>query len=81
MKFGLMTQIQMPRPWDEECERRAYWHGLDQAAHAEAAGFDYFWITEQHFYVEIGHSCAPEMFLAALSQRTTTLRLLSKAMA
>jgi alkanesulfonate monooxygenase SsuD/methylene tetrahydromethanopterin reductase-like flavin-dependent oxidoreductase (luciferase family) len=75
MKFGLMTQIQMPRPWEAETERRAYWDGLDQAAHAEAVGFDYFWITEQHFYVEIGHSCAPEMFLAALSQRTTRMRL------
>ena len=75
MKFGLMAQIQMPRPWDEVTERQAYWNALEQAVHAEAVGFDYYWLTEQHFYVEIGHSASPEMMLAALSQRTTTIRL------
>ncbi|MSO65984.1 MAG: LLM class flavin-dependent oxidoreductase [Alphaproteobacteria bacterium] len=75
MKFGLMTQIQMPRPWHETTERTAFWNGLDQAVAAENAGFDYFWITEQHFFIEIGHCSSPEMFLAALSQRTKRLRL------
>jgi alkanesulfonate monooxygenase SsuD/methylene tetrahydromethanopterin reductase-like flavin-dependent oxidoreductase (luciferase family) len=75
MKFGLMTQIQIPRPWPEGAERLAYWQALDQAVAAERVGFEYFWITEQHFYSEIGHSSAPDMVLAALSQRTKTLRL------
>lgn len=75
MKFGLMTQIQIPRPWTETSERQAFWNGLDQAVAAEAVGFEYFWITEQHFFIEIGHCANPEMFLAALSQRTRTLRL------
>jgi len=75
MKFGLMTQIQMPRPWKENAEWRAYHDGLDQAVAAEAHGFEYFWITEQHFLAEIGHSSCPDMFLAALSQRTKTMRL------
>jgi alkanesulfonate monooxygenase SsuD/methylene tetrahydromethanopterin reductase-like flavin-dependent oxidoreductase (luciferase family) len=75
MKFGLMTQIQMPRPWTETTERQAFWDNLDQAAAAEAAGFEHFWITEQHFFIEIGHSSCPDMFLAALSQRTRTMRL------
>jgi alkanesulfonate monooxygenase SsuD/methylene tetrahydromethanopterin reductase-like flavin-dependent oxidoreductase (luciferase family) len=42
---------------------------------AEAAGFEYFWITEQHFLAEIGHAPASDMFLAALSQRTTAMRM------
>ena len=75
MKFGLMTQIQIPRPSTETSERHAFWTNLDQAVAAEAAGFTHFWITEQHFFVEIGHSSCPDMFLAALSQRTTRLRL------
>lgn len=75
MKFGLMTQIQMPRPWTETTEREAFWNNLDQAVAAEAAGFDHFWITEQHFFIEIGHSSCPDMFLAALSQRTHRMRL------
>lgn len=75
MKFGLMTQIQVPRPWTQTSERQAYWDTLDQAVAAEAAGFQHFWITEQHFFIEIGHASAPDMFLAALSQRTRTIRL------
>jgi alkanesulfonate monooxygenase SsuD/methylene tetrahydromethanopterin reductase-like flavin-dependent oxidoreductase (luciferase family) len=75
MKFGLMTQIQMPRPWTERTERQAFWDNLDQAVAAEAAGFEHFWITEQHFFIEIGHSSCPDMFLAALSQRTSRMRL------
>ena len=65
MKFGLMTQIQMPRPWTETTEREGFWHAIDQVVAAEAAGFDYFWITEQHFFIEIGHCSSPEMVLAA----------------
>jgi alkanesulfonate monooxygenase SsuD/methylene tetrahydromethanopterin reductase-like flavin-dependent oxidoreductase (luciferase family) len=75
MKFGLMTQLQMPRPWTDTSERQLFWDNLDQAVAAEAAGFEHFWITEQHFFIEIGHSSAPEMFLAALSQRTSRMRL------
>ena len=75
MKFGLMTQLQIPRPWHETSERDAFWHAIDQGAAAEQAGFRYFWITEQHFYSEIGHCSAPDLVLAALSQRTKTLRL------
>jgi alkanesulfonate monooxygenase SsuD/methylene tetrahydromethanopterin reductase-like flavin-dependent oxidoreductase (luciferase family) len=75
VKFGLMAQIQMPRPWQETTERQAFWHTLDEAVAAEAAGFDYFWITEQHFFIEIGHCAAPDMVLAALSQRTSRIRL------
>ena len=38
-------------------------------------GFDYYWITEQHFFLEIGHSACPDMLLAAISQRTKQIRL------
>ncbi len=75
MKFGLLSQIQVPRPWGETTERQTYWDNLDHAVAAEAAGFSHFWLTEQHFFAEIGHCAAPEMVLAALSQRTRTIRL------
>jgi alkanesulfonate monooxygenase SsuD/methylene tetrahydromethanopterin reductase-like flavin-dependent oxidoreductase (luciferase family) len=75
VKFGIMTQIQTPRPWTETTERTAYWNALDQGVAAEAAGFEYYWITEQHFLIEIGHASASDIFLAALSQRTKTLRM------
>lgn len=75
MKFGLMTQIQMPRPWEPDAEIHAYRNAIDQVVAAEAAGFTHFWVTEQHFFREIGHSPCPDMILSAVSQRTTTIRL------
>ncbi|MBV8915298.1 MAG: LLM class flavin-dependent oxidoreductase, partial [Acetobacteraceae bacterium] len=75
MKFGLMTQIQMPRPWSGEAELHAYHNAIAQAEAAEASGFGYYWVTEQHFFTEIGHSACPDMLLSAISQRTTSIRL------
>lgn len=45
MKFGLMCQLQMPRPWKPDAEQQAYRNFLDQAVAAEQAGFDYVWVT------------------------------------
>ena len=56
MKFGLMSQLQVPKPWAAETERKVYWQNLDHVAAAEDSGFSYFWLTEQHFFAEIGHS-------------------------
>ena len=77
MKFGLMAQMQAPKPWPEgeDVDYRIHWDTLNEAIHAEAVGFDHFWLTEHHFYEEIGHSSAPEVFLATLAARTTTLRI------
>jgi alkanesulfonate monooxygenase SsuD/methylene tetrahydromethanopterin reductase-like flavin-dependent oxidoreductase (luciferase family) len=42
---------------------------------ADTLGFDYIWEVEHHFLEEYSHSSAPEVFLAACSQRTTQIRL------
>jgi alkanesulfonate monooxygenase SsuD/methylene tetrahydromethanopterin reductase-like flavin-dependent oxidoreductase (luciferase family) len=75
VKFGLMTQIQMPQPWGPDAEMHAYHNAIAQAEASEASGFSHFWITEQHFFAEIGHSACPDMLLSAISQRTTRIRL------
>ena len=67
-------QLQIPMPWTETTESEAHLNAVEQAVQAEEAGFDRIWITEQHFYVEIGHSAAPDMMLAAMSQRTKRIR-------
>ena len=75
MKFGLMTQLQLPQPWTPTAEHDAHHQMLEQAVAGEACGFDYFWLTEMHFFKEIGHSPAPDLLVAALSQRTSRIRL------
>jgi alkanesulfonate monooxygenase SsuD/methylene tetrahydromethanopterin reductase-like flavin-dependent oxidoreductase (luciferase family) len=76
LKFAYFNQLQMPKPWaGEDAEVQLYRHAMEQAVWAEAVGFDSYWQTEHHFYTEIGHSSAPEVFLAALAQRTSRIRL------
>src|SRR4051812_1047739 len=48
MKFGLLSQMQVPKPWVEDTERNVYWQNLDHVVAAEHAGFSHFWLTEQH---------------------------------
>ena len=75
MKFGLFYEHQLPRPWDEGSELRLYHESLDQAELADRLGYDCIWEVEHHFLDEYSHSSAPEVFLAACSQRTSRIRL------
>ena len=75
MRFGLFYEHQVPRPWEERSERRVFDEALEQAELADRIGIDCFWLVEHHFLEEYSHSSAPEVFLAAVSQRTTRLRL------
>ncbi len=75
MKFGLFYEHQLPRPWDEESERCLYQEALDQVELADRIGIDHVWEVEHHFLEEYSHSSAPEVFLAACSQRTKRIRL------
>ena len=61
MKFGLMTQLQIPRPWEPQAELTAYRNTIEQAVAGDAAGFHYFWLTEMHFFKQIGHSPCPDL--------------------
>jgi alkanesulfonate monooxygenase SsuD/methylene tetrahydromethanopterin reductase-like flavin-dependent oxidoreductase (luciferase family) len=76
MRFGLFYEHQNPRPWKEErAEHRLLKDALDQVELADKLGFDYAWEVEHHFLEEYSHSSAPEVFLAAASQRTERIRL------
>jgi len=75
MKFGIFYEHQIPRPWDEDSEHRIYQEALDQVELADRIGVDYAWEVEHHFLEEYSHSSAPEVFLAACSQRTKRIRL------
>ena len=70
MRFGLFYEHQLPRPWNDGQELKLYQDALDQVELADRVGFDYVWEVEHHFLEEYSHSSAPEVFLAAASQRT-----------
>src|SRR5258705_11393851 len=75
MRFGIFYEHQLPRPWDEDAHERLLNDALEQIELADRAGFDYVWEVEHHFLEEYSHSSAPEVFLAAASQRTKRIRL------
>lgn len=75
MKIGTFYEHQLPRPWQSDSELKLFQDALDQVELADRLGIDYVWGVEHHFLEEYAHSSAPEVFLAACSQRTHTIRL------
>ena len=70
MRFGLLYEHQLPRPWTEGTEHRLFKDALAQVELADRLGIDYIWEVEHHFLEEYAHSSAPEVFLAACAART-----------
>ncbi len=75
MRFGVFYEHQLPRPWAPDDEHRLLADALEQVELADRIGIDYVWEVEHHFLEEYSHSSAPEVFLAAASQRTRRIRL------
>lgn len=80
MKIGLFYELQLPRPYDKDTwnpddEHRIYKETLEQIELADKLGFDYVFEVEHHHLEEYAHSSAPEIVLAAASQRTKNIRL------
>jgi alkanesulfonate monooxygenase SsuD/methylene tetrahydromethanopterin reductase-like flavin-dependent oxidoreductase (luciferase family) len=75
MQFGMFFELQMPRPWADDDEQVLVRNALQWTEIGEQAGIGYAWAQEHHFLEEYSHSTAPEVFLAAVSQRTTHMRV------
>ena len=75
MKFGIFYEHQLPRPWTDGAELKLFQDALSQVELADQLGIEYAWEVEHHFLEEYSHSSAPEVFLAAASQRTKNIRL------
>jgi alkanesulfonate monooxygenase SsuD/methylene tetrahydromethanopterin reductase-like flavin-dependent oxidoreductase (luciferase family) len=75
VKFGIFYEMQLPRPWGRTSEYDIFQQSLEQVELADELGYDYVWEVEHHFLEEYSHSSAPEVFLAAASQRTRNIRL------
>jgi alkanesulfonate monooxygenase SsuD/methylene tetrahydromethanopterin reductase-like flavin-dependent oxidoreductase (luciferase family) len=75
MKFGIFYEHQLPRPWAPGAELKLFQDALTEVEFADKLGIDMVWEVEHHFLEEYSHSSAPEVFLAACSQRTRNIRL------
>ncbi|HEX2171007.1 MAG TPA: LLM class flavin-dependent oxidoreductase [Dehalococcoidia bacterium] len=75
MKFSLLYELEMPKPWHEGGESELFFNSIEQIRLAEEMGFEYVWTVEHHCLEEFAHSSAPEVFYGALSQVTEKIRL------
>src|SRR3954467_10131372 len=75
MRIGLFYQIQVPKPWTPSSESQRIHEALEQIPYAEQQGFESVWFSEHHFRPVWSHNSAPDLTLAAASQRTSRIRL------
>ena len=75
MQIGMFYQIQVPKPWSASSDSDKYWEMMDQIILAEELGFSSVWMADHQFRTEWSHSSAPDVTLAAISQRTSRIRL------
>ena len=73
--FGLIYELQVGKPWADDSESNVYWQAIEQIQEAERAGFTHAWAVEHHFLAEFSHCSAPEVFLSAVAQHTSTIRI------
>ncbi|MFE3449315.1 LLM class flavin-dependent oxidoreductase [Nonomuraea sp. NPDC059194] len=74
MRISLGYELEV-RGRTREVERQAFQNVIDQVALGDRLGFDTAWFVEHHFTRGFSHSSAPDLVLAAISQRTTRIRL------
>lgn len=72
MQFGLFTLFDFFP--DRQTEVAYYKDTLEFMIYAERLGFDSVWVGEEHFY-SFGICPSPQLFLTAVAQATTHLRL------
>lgn len=72
MKFGLHFQLPCS---DGQSPTQRYRDTIEQSVHAERLGFESIWPVEQHFNPDLSILPSPLLLLAAVAERTRSLRL------
>ena len=75
MKFGMLYELQLPKPWDEQAELRLIEEATEQIVLADKIGIDHAWAVEHHFLEEYSHCSASDVFLASLAAKTERIRI------
>ena len=72
MRFDLFYELALPAGLTE---REVIGQALEQIAAADHASLDGVWFAEHHFQRGFSHSSAPELLMAAVTQRTNRMRI------
>ncbi|MBY8856877.1 LLM class flavin-dependent oxidoreductase [Nocardia sp. CA2R105] len=74
LRVGMGYELEV-RGRSREVEQRAFNNVLNQIELADELGYSTAWFVEHHFTKGFSHSSAPDLVLAAASQRTNRIRL------
>lgn len=74
MEIDLFYELAVP-PARGADEATVFQQSLEEIALADELGFGAVWLVEHHLMPEYSHASAPDLFLAAASQRTRRMRL------
>ncbi|MEZ0072364.1 LLM class flavin-dependent oxidoreductase [Planotetraspora sp. GP83] len=74
MRISLGYELEV-RGRTREVERQAFHNVIEQVVLGDELGFDTAWFVEHHFTRGFSHSSAPDLVLAAASQRTARIHL------
>ena len=75
MRFGMLYELQLPKPWSPNSELRLVHDAIDQCVLGDKLGIDYAWSVEHHFLEEYSHCSASEVFLSAIAAKTQRINI------
>mgnify|MGYP001165551454 FL=1 len=75
MRFGMLYELQLPKPWSPDGELRLVHDAIDQCVLGDKLGIDYAWSVEHHFLEEYSHCSASEVFLSAIAAKTQRINI------
>lgn len=75
MRFGMLYELQLPKPWDVGSEQRLVDDAIEQCVLGDKLGIDYAWSVEHHFLEEYSHCSASEVFLSAIAAKTERIKI------
>jgi alkanesulfonate monooxygenase SsuD/methylene tetrahydromethanopterin reductase-like flavin-dependent oxidoreductase (luciferase family) len=75
MRFGMLYELQLPKPWESHSEQSLVDEAVEQCVLGDKLGIDYAWSVEHHFLEEYSHCSASDVFLSAIAAKTEQIKV------
>ena len=75
MRFGMLYELQLPKPWTIDSEQNLVDNAIEQCVLGDKLGIDYAWSVEHHFLEEYSHCSASDVFLSAIAAKTERIKI------
>lgn len=75
MKFDMFYEVQKAPPFVENFERVLFEETMEQARHADQAGYEAWWQVEHNATPQFSYSAAPDLWLTAVALNTKRMHV------